>query len=331
MNLTDSPVSLAPAPLAPGTRLPIARYRLSFRMHDTLRLPNFAGSMLRGRFGAALRRTACLTRAPTCSGCSIVSSCAYSTIFDAPAPASHELQTFDRVPNPYVIEPPAIGTREIAAGTLLSFGLVLIGRALEQLPLIVYVMQRALAHTPGKDAARGELEQVTWELHDRSVTVWEATNPRIRPHRADLEVPAFGNCTLARLDIRTPLRLQDNGRPLRAGELSPRKLTTALIRRAALLFEFHAQRPGLGAQASALARHAATLADERALTWHDWSRYSARQGQRMTLGGVLGTWVLRGELAPLVPWLWLGQWLHVGKNATMGMGHYTLSLGHDGS
>ena len=26
----------------------------------------------------------------------------------------------------------------------------------------------------------------------------------------------------------------------------------------------------------------------------------------------------------LLPWLWLGQWLHVGKNATMGMGGYAL-------
>ena len=33
---------------------------------------------------------------------------------------------------------------------------------------------------------------------------------------------------------------------------------------------------------------------------------------------------LEGDLAPLLPWLRLGQWLHVGKNATMGMGHYAL-------
>jgi CRISPR/Cas system endoribonuclease Cas6 (RAMP superfamily) len=29
-------------------------------------------------------------------------------------------------------------------------------------------------------------------------------------------------------------------------------------------------------------------------------------------------------LAPLMPWLWLGQWLHAGKNATMGLGKYRL-------
>ncbi len=45
----------------------------------------------------------------------------------------------------------------------------------------------------------------------------------------------------------------------------------------------------------------------------------------MTLGGAVGHWTLEGDLAPLLPWLWLGQWLHVGKNATMGMGGYHLS------
>jgi hypothetical protein len=48
----------------------------------------------------------------------------------------------------------------------------------------------------------------------------------------------------------------------------------------------------------------------------------------MTLGGVLGQWHLHGPteaLAAAWPWLWLGQWLHVGKNATFGLGGYALS------
>jgi hypothetical protein len=52
----------APAiPLQTGAILPVARYRFSFRMADDLRLPEYAGSLLRGQFGAALRRTACIT------------------------------------------------------------------------------------------------------------------------------------------------------------------------------------------------------------------------------------------------------------------------------
>jgi hypothetical protein len=47
----------------------------------------------------------------------------------------------------------------------------------------------------------------------------------------------------------------------------------------------------------------------------------------MTLGGAVGTWTFEGDLAPLLPWLRLGQWLHVGKNASLGMGRYQLDIG----
>jgi hypothetical protein len=317
------------SPLAPGAPLAVARYRFTFRMQQTLRLPDFAGSLLRGQFGAALRHTACVTKAKTCAGCPLLSTCPYPAIFETPAPAAHELQKFSQMPNPYVIEPPPLGARAIAAGETLAFGMVLVGRALDQLPLIAYALQRALRDGLGAERARGELQDVVWERAAGPESVWDPDAARLRAHAPALEVPAFEGSAHATLSIATPLRLQDNGRPLRPDELSPRKLATALIRRTALLFEFHADRPGLGAQAPQLARHAETLADERALTWHDWSRYSSRQKQAMTLGGVLGTWTLRGEVAPLVPWLWLGQWLHAGKNATMGLGAYTLSLSGD--
>jgi len=61
------------------------------------------------------------------------------------------------------------------------------------------------------------------------------------------------------------------------------------------------------------------------LQWKDWTRFSSRQDQEMTLGGVIGEWTLSGDLEELLPWFWLGQWLHVGKNATMGMGKYSLT------
>ena len=47
----------------------------------------------------------------------------------------------------------------------------------------------------------------------------------------------------------------------------------------------------------------------------------------MALGGVVGQWHLHTNadtLEQLWPWLWLGQWLHVGKNASFGLGGYRL-------
>lgn len=35
---------------------PVARYRFEFKVRQTIRLPDYAGSMLRGAFGHALRQ-----------------------------------------------------------------------------------------------------------------------------------------------------------------------------------------------------------------------------------------------------------------------------------
>lgn len=306
--------------------LPLARYCFTFRAQDDVRLPEYAGSLLRGQFGASLRKTVCVTGAKQCAGCLLYRTCAYPAIFETPAPETHALQKFSHVPNPYVIEPPPFGTRSVPAGQPESFNVVLFGRALAQLPLVIFAIQRALAGGLGKERAKVELEAVDWEHDGSDARVWDAESGRLREHAAGLAVPAFASTGEALLRIVTPMRLQRQGGPLRAHELAPRTFVTALLRRISLLFELHAGQPGIIGDPKALAMRAESLEDYRALSWVDWTRYSSRQRQTMTLGGVVGTWSLRGDIGPLLPWLWLGQWLHVGKAAAMGMGGYRLEL-----
>jgi hypothetical protein len=312
--------------------LPLARYRFTFRMRAPLRLPDYAGSLLRGQFGAALRRVSCMTGENTCDGCPLRATCPYPAIFEAPAPAAHAMQNFTHVPNPYVIEPPPFGTRHVEAGGTLQFCVVLVGRAVAQLPLVSFALQRAVEGGLGRERAPGALETIEWQepaTGDRSgvfAPVWQVGDAAISAHDARVRLPTpAGPASRLTIAIHTPMRLQQQGHPVRPHALTPRKLVADLLRRITLLGEFHAERAGLVADAPALVRHADTLAHQPALRWQDWSRYSSRQQQEMTLGGVIGAWTLEGDLAPLLPWLWLGQWLHVGKNATMGMGGYQLS------
>jgi hypothetical protein len=323
----------SPSPLPVGAPLPLARYRFVFRMREDLRLPEFAGSLLRGQFGRSLRRIACMTGAPVCAGCQLYRTCPYPAIFETPPPEAHSLQRFSQVPNPYVIEPPPLGRRWVEAGETVDFHIVLVGRALANLPLIAYAMQRAFERGIGPRRARGELEDIALQRPEASEPIWDAETSRILPHEQTLTVPHFADTGAVTLKITTPLRLQNQGHPVPPERLRPRTLVAALLRRASLLFELHAGLPPVGAGASRLAAAAERLTDERRLQWKDWTRYSSRQEREMILGGVMGEWKLEGGLDELLPWLWLGQWLHVGKNATMGMGMYTLvaGSGQDGS
>jgi len=60
--------------------------------------------------------------------------------------------------------------------------------------------------------------------------------------------------------------------------------------------------------------------------WHDWERYSSRQKERMAFGGIVGEAEYKGPLGAFLPYLTFGQWTHVGKNATFGLGRYEVSF-----
>lgn len=325
--------------MSTGLPLPIARYRFSARSLDTLQLPQYAGSLLRGQFGAALRHLACMTRQSSCAGCPLQTTCPYTRIFEAAAPEAHQLQRFSAIPNAYVVEPPlpALDGAGVQAGRCLSAGqelvfhMVLVGHALEQLPLVIIAWQRALGRGLTKARSPLALEQVHWQ-DDRGqlYPVWSAQSTHVQTHAASLQVPSMPSDTCGlRLDIHTPLRLQHQGEALRLRQLRPRTLVSAVARRVALVLEFHAGQPRWGRQVSDTVARAQGLADRRDLRWFDWRRYSSRQQQEMTLGGAVGQWELGGPreaLAGVWPWLWLGQWLHVGKNASFGLGGYHLHV-----
>ena len=229
------------------TALPIARYRFTARLRGYLQLPEYAGSLLRGQFGAALRHLACMTRQPTCGGCPLQSTCPYTRIFEALPPPEHRLQKFSAVPNAYVIEPPPLSSPPMAAGEALVFHMILVGDAIQQLALITYTWQRALSQGLTRQRIQADLECLDWlDETGTAHTIWTREQPLLADHRAMLQLPPAPAARALRLDIHTPLRLQSQGHPLRANELTPRALLAAVARRVALVLEFHARQADWG-------------------------------------------------------------------------------------
>ena len=305
--------------------LPLARYRLEFTVVTLLALPAFAGSTLRGVFGSALRASACMTHERICDNCPLLSSCPYAAVFEPRPPrADHPLQDFNQIPRPYIIEPPQWGERIYAPGETLAFHLVLAGHAIRQLSLIVWAFHKAFLRGVGKNNGTASLARV-WHVGDGETLILDSLNGRIAKHATLLPPIAAETAHAVTLHFDSPLRLQNNGRRATAEEFTPRRLLTTLMRRISLMHEFHSAGP-LPYDFKALATLADTLSSEKNLRWRDWSRYSSRQQQKMDLGGVVGSWSLAGELTPFLPFLHLGQWLHVGKETAFGLGGYRLEL-----
>jgi len=61
---------------------------------------------------------------------------------------------------------------------------------------------------------------------------------------------------------------------------------------------------------------------DRRLRWTEWTRWSNRQKQEMQLSGLTGRVLLSNVSDTLWPYIYLGQWLHAGKNSMFGLGQY---------
>lgn len=258
-------------------------------------------------------------------------SCAYPAIFETPPVPTQFEQKFSQLPNPYVIEPPA-GPLVLRAGEPLVFHMVLAGSATQrQTPLIISAWQRALRLGLGQARVTGHLQAVT-AVHalGQRVPIFPpvvGADPAPVPLLDLAGLIRTGNPEPAGLELRfhSPLRLQHESKPLRPDQLTPRVFMSHLLRRITLMLDVHMDiRPAPFDVRSLLSLADQLAHDSRQLKWHDLRRYSARQGQELPQGGVQGSWIWRGPLAPLLPWLLLGQWLHAGKGATAGLGGYAV-------
>lgn len=300
-----------------------ARYRFTFRVTAPIHFPEYAGSMIRGAFGRALRRTTCMTRQADCKQCPLYRTCPYTAIFETPPPVGETLQHFSQIPNAYVIEPPAWGRRAMEVGEELCFGLVLFGRAREQLALVIYALQRAFSYEVG----HGKADLVSVHrigIDDRAdqpiQLIYTPEMMRVADHVATstLSVPMEDD---VRIRFVTPLRLQQNGVPLGPDRLTSRAFFMTLVRRIYLLSTYQCGEP-LNLDYKALGLESEQVAMTVDMGWKDWTRYSSRQKQTMSLGGVVGTLNFSRLTPALRVFLSVGTLYHVGKNASFGMGNY---------
>lgn len=297
---------------------PLARYRLQFKVSEPFSLPEYAGSALRGVFGRALRRIACMTKQADCKDCPLYRSCPYTQIFET-LPYEHAQQKFSQVPSGYIIEPLEWGEKHYQQGDIFAFDLVLFGRLISQLALIIFAFKRGLAY----NLAGGKAELVDVAVYNEINKLQSILqNGVLAEHNAQIQLPELLPTTLA-IQIETPLRLQNDGKPLNENEITQQRFFIGLAKRLSLLSEFHDKPISLNFEQ--IQREIEQISDKKSLKWQDWTRYSSRQKQKMHLGGVMGQWQFNNLSPLLAQLLYLGQWIHCGKNAAFGLGRYRIT------
>jgi hypothetical protein len=308
----------------------LARVLFEIEAAEPLRLPPYPGSAWRGLLGHSLRRTVCVTRQPTCTGCLLLGTCAYSVFFESPPPDPESAARYTALPHPFVLDLEAPAERDVAQGAPLPLGMTLIGPAIDLLPYLIQTVERAGQRGLGSRGGRFLLHRALAEEglgSDQWRPVFDADS---REYRRLINPPP-GRPSVAptgpiRIDIQTPLRIKRQGHFVGAAEIEPRDLIRNLLTRLDSLSAFYGD-PGNPSRWTALAPRACDLEmTAKDLRWIDWTRYSSRQRTTMQMGGLLGTLTLDGAgIRDLWPALWLGQWTHVGKGTSFGLGKYRVT------
>ena len=296
-------------------QFPIARYKLQFEVTEKIELPTYAGSTLRGAFGQTLRKISGMKSFEDNKG----DLSPYAQIFAPSIPEHNHSQKFSQVPSAYIIEPPQWGARDYNVGEILSFDIVLFGNLLDKLAIIIFAFQQAFQHK----VAQGKAHLIDVYQQDNQLQwqdIWR--NGILKPISNKVIIPKTLSPNL-NIQLQTPLRLQKNGEPLKVNTITVTRFLLTLAKRISLLSEFY-QEP-LNLDFEQLKQEITEVKDLKFLQWQDWYRYSSRQKQKMPLGGVIGEWQFSHLSENWQKLIYLGQWLHCGKNASFGLGKYQIA------
>ncbi|MDY6856446.1 MAG: hypothetical protein SWO11_17435 [Thermodesulfobacteriota bacterium] len=102
----------------------------------------YKGSTLRGGFGNSFKKIVCVQKERDCPSCILKGQCVYSYVFETPPkPDTKVMRKYESVPHPFIIEPPSENKRGYKPREGLTFGLTLVGKAIDFLPYFIYTFE----------------------------------------------------------------------------------------------------------------------------------------------------------------------------------------------
>ena len=312
-----------------------ARYRFTYTVQEPLRLPPYKGNVFRSRFEYILRDITCIDDIEGCeTTCQSADQCIYAKCFQIPVPEDNLLlrdQQF--APPPFVLEPPRTGKLEYTPDDTLTCDLILIGEAIDLLPWMVFTFDQIGKKRIGVRGERGRcqldsVESLPARENETPQTVYTAETQMltgkkliIRPDDVILIAPPVTNRIA--LEFLTPTSIKSSGHW--TGDLRFGHFIRHLFRRIRLLNYFHCGEDlDLDVDTTNLFKIADTVTHESHLRWVQTDCRSRRKTASTPMGGFIGKIRYSGDLTPFLPFILLGEHLHIGHHTALGYGQYRI-------
>jgi len=318
-------------------QLPYQKFELNIKPQETLILPSYKGSTLRGGFGNVFKKTVCAVKGGKCSDCILKEKCIYSYVFETPPPSDAKImRKYTSAPHPFIIEPPPEKKRGYTPEDEITFGLTLLGRAIDYLPYFIYTFDELGKTGIGKGRGKYKLKTVInsgaeIDSEDESRIIYSSNTktlkpgkPSVIPFTPTLQKKETNISKLLTLNFLTPARIIYNKHLIL--DLEFHILIRNLLRRLSLLYYFHCDGDLSEWDFKKIIEKAEDVkVENKNLKWYDWQRYSARQETKMNMGGFVGEITFEGNIQPFIDLIRAGEVLHVGKGTGFGLGKYKIT------
>jgi CRISPR-associated endoribonuclease Cas6 len=325
------------------TGFSLQRFRFQLEPKAPLRMPAYnKGNVIRGGFGSTFRRIVCHANCREPETCELRSVCPYTAVFQPFVPEGSEKISRNRdIPRPFVIKPPLETKEMYLPGDRLSFDVVLVGRIKDYLPYFIVTFKELSQAGLGQGRVPVEMVAVDHVNSDGAqVPVYTKENNLVTPpaiaiswanlcaanssDNGSMNSPQDGATSVTRITLRflTPTMLKADGTQARRPAFGP--IAKRLRDRINALSYFYCGN-GLDIDFKAFGEQAEkikTVADST--RWVESARYSRRREVTHDLSGFVGEVSFEGDLGMFLPYLKLGEYLHVGKNAVFGNGWYKI-------
>lgn len=315
------------------SRFNFSRFRFQIATEDELSLPSFTGTTIRGGFGYQFKKIVCLKKElKSCKECALKKVCAYAYIFEtSPHEESEKLKKIQDIPRPFVIEPPERGKRLYKKGEKIEFNLVLIGKGIDYLPYFIFTFKELGKKGLGRDRGKFFLEKVSVPLNPDEKelkTIYEGKEDALSGSFQIWDLSflmrnrKFERSDELVLNFITPVRIKHNGKLIK--DLEFHHIIRALLHRISALSYFHCGEE-LNLDFKEFIERAEGIKKlESDLKWDEIERFSTRQKSRMKLGGLVGKVKFKGDFQEYLPFLLLGEQVHIGKSCTFGFGKFRI-------
>lgn len=325
MNLCSSSIGLGES-IKTDFKYEAVKLRFTLKAKASGTMPSYSGSVWRGMLGRELYRLSCLNKqAKTCEGCNFKNGCAYGATYE---PTSTEFAPdlavkMKYLPPPFVLESPYFQNGKWEKGDSIVISIMIYSYGVHYLHYMLEAFFAISQSGVGKnripfDIVSLELDRYQEESKELLVNN-ELEYEWITPEQ--INFTKAPNTKAVQIILDTPLRLQKSGEIVT--ELDKETFFVNCYRRAAILYEVN--NLTLPYTEEELMNYVESISIVKPNVYtSSWSRYSGKTKKVIDLGGLKGTFQLKGDLEPVLSILEFASYFHIGKQTVFGLGKFSM-------